>query len=80
MCSQQLCFYFERIISWYQKFTLQSSTMSFAFRKLLTSGSHMNRFNKTEFFPWNTKNTDRNGINKQSTHTYTKHLEKDWSI
>ena len=35
------------------------------------------RFNITKFFPWNTKNTDRNGINKQNTHTYTKQSEKD---
>ena len=29
------------------------------------------RFNKTKFFPWNTKNSDRNGINKENTHAYT---------
>ena len=33
------------------------------------------RCNKTKFFLRNTYNTDRNGVNKQSTHT--KHLEKD---
>ena len=33
------------------------------------------RCNKTKFFLWNTNNTDRNGVNKQKTHT--KHLEKD---
>ena len=33
------------------------------------------RCNKTKFFQRNTKNTDRNGVNKQNTHT--KHLEKD---
>ena len=33
------------------------------------------RCNKTKFFLRNTKNTDRNGVNKQNTHT--KHLEKD---
>ena len=37
----------------------------------------LNSFNKTKFFPWNTKNTARNGINKENTHTYTKHSEKD---
>ena len=31
--------------------------------------------NKTKFFLRNTNNTDRNGVNKQNTHT--KHLEKD---
>ena len=30
--------------------------------------------NKTKFFLGNTNNTDRNGVNKQNTHT--KHLEK----
>ena len=37
----------------------------------------LNSFNKTKFFPWNIKNTARNGINKENTHTYTKHSEKD---
>ena len=46
---------------------------------------------KTKFFLWNTNNTDRNGVNKQNTHTqthtnthkhththtHTKHSEKD---
>ena len=35
------------------------------------------KFNKIKFFPWITKNHDRSGINKQNTHTYTKHSEKD---
>ena len=26
---------------------------------------------KTNFFLWNTNNTDRNGVNKQNTHTHT---------
>ena len=29
------------------------------------------RFSETNFFPRNTKNTDRNGVNKQNTHTHT---------
>ena len=33
------------------------------------------RCNRTTFFLWNTNNTDRNGVNKQKTHT--KHLEQD---
>ena len=32
---------------------------------------------KTKFFLWNTNNTDRNSVNKQNTHTHTKHSEKD---
>ena len=35
------------------------------------------RFNKTKFFLWNNKNTDRNDINKQNPHRYTKNSEKD---
>ena len=33
------------------------------------------RFNKIKFFPWNTKNTYRNGIKK--THKHTKHSENN---
>ena len=33
------------------------------------------RCNKTSFFLQNTNNTDRNGVNKQNTHT--KHLDKE---
>lgn len=33
-------------------------------------------FNKTNFFPRNTKNDHRIGIHKQNTHTQTKHSEK----
>ena len=35
------------------------------------------RFNKTMFFPWNTKNNDRNGVNKQKKHQDTSHTKKD---
>ena len=35
------------------------------------------RCNKTRFFLQNTNNTDRNGVNKQNTHTHTKHSKKD---
>ena len=33
------------------------------------------RWNNTKFFLRNTYDTDRNGVNKQNTHT--KHLQKD---
>ena len=29
------------------------------------------RFNKIKFFPWNAKNTDKNGANKQNTHAHS---------
>ena len=32
---------------------------------------------KSKFFPSNTNNTDGNSVNKQYTHTYSKHSEKD---
>ena len=35
------------------------------------------RFNKIQFFPRNTKNSDRYGVNKQNTHTHTTHPEKN---
>ena len=35
------------------------------------------RFNKTKFFPRNTKTTDRNDVNKLNTHAHTKHSKKD---
>ena len=28
------------------------------------------RFSKIKFFPWNTKNVDKNGVNKQNIHTH----------
>ena len=34
------------------------------------------RFNETKFFPWNTKNTDKNGVIKH-IHMHNKHSEKD---
>ena len=49
----------------------------FTFQVLLTCRRHMIRSNKTNLFPWNSKNTSRNGINKQNTHRHTKHSEKD---
>ena len=35
------------------------------------------RFNKPKFILWNTNITDKNGANKQNTHTYTKHSKND---
>ena len=39
-----------------------------AFQKFLTTYLLLIRSNKTKSFLWNTKNTDRNGINEQNTH------------
>ena len=35
-------------------------------------------FNKTKFFQLNKKNTDRNGVNKQTTRSHTSHSVKDY--
>ena len=39
----------------------------------------LTRFNKTKFISRNTKNTERNGVNKQNKHIHmhTEHSEKD---
>ena len=51
--------------------------MSFHFKtySLVESVYLFIRCNKTRFFLQNTNNTDRNGVNKQNTHT--KHLDKE---
>ena len=58
-------------------FPEQSSPMSLFFRNYspVEVTYLLLRFNK--FFPWNTKKTDRNGLNKQDTHFHTTHSEKD---
>ena len=78
-------YYVEWIIHWYQKCTLQSYiTLKVTLRELHVTFTLHNVFafhyslvevtyNETTFLPWNTKNTDREGINKENTHTHTKH-------
>ena len=72
MCSQQL-FVFHWINNfWYQKFTSQIFTLSLLFKNysLVEVPYLFIRFNKTKFFPWNTKNIDKNDvINKTYTCT-----------
>ena len=64
-------YYIEWIICWYQKVTIQSSTMSLLFKNywLVEITYLLNRFSKSKLFPWNTRNTNKNGINKQNTHS-----------
>ena len=72
MCTQHL-----PVLDWMnnlltQKFTLQKSTMSLLFKNYLfveVIYLLLIKFNNTKSFMWNTKNTDRNGINEQNTHT-----------
>ena len=63
----------ESIVSWYQKFTLQSYTMSLLFKNcwLKEFTYLLIKFNKPKFFPWNTKNTEGHGENKQDTHHHS---------
>ena len=72
-------YYTEWIIRWYQKSNLQSFTMSLLFKNcpLVEVTYWLIRFNKTKYFPWNTKNADRNGAYKQNKHRYIQHSEKD---
>ena len=66
-------YYIEWIIGWYQKFTLTSFTMSLLFKnyQLVEVTCLLTRCHKTKFFPWNTKNTEKHGANKQSTHHHS---------
>ena len=79
MCTQQLLVLPSMDSLLKQKFPL------FAFQKLLTCRSHIFAvwFNKTKFFLWNTKNTDRNDVYKQNTHTTDKekhNFRKGWLV
>ena len=78
MCTQHL-----PVLDWMnnlltQKFTLQKSTMSLLFKNYLfveVIYLLLIKLNKTKSFMWNTKNTDRNGVIEQNTHTTPR--EKD---
>ena len=56
------------MIYWYQKiyFTEFHNVFAFQTYSLVEVTYLLIRFNKTKFFPWNTNNTDRNGVNKQN--------------
>ena len=62
LCAHCSCLYYiiEWIICWYQKFTLQSSTMYLLFKNysLAEVTYLLIKFNKTKFFPWVKKYTD----------------------
>ena len=61
----------EWIIPWYQRYS-KKSKISLLFKNYLLSeiSCLMTRFSKTKFFPWNTNNEDRNGVNKQNTYKH----------
>ena len=75
MCTQQLA-----VLHWMnnlliQKFTLHRPTMSLFFKNgLLVEAMYLLVKVGSSFLLWNTKNTDRNGVN---TKTCTPHTEKD---
>ena len=76
-CSQKLSV-LHWIIHWYQKFTFHNVTL-FKNYSLVEVVYLFIRCNKTNFFLWNTNNTDINSANQENIHTYThfKHLRKD---
>ena len=74
MCTQQL-----PVLHWMntlliQTFLLQRSTMSLKNYSLVEVIYLLIRFHKIKSFLWNTKNTVRNGVNEQNTHST--HIEK----
>ena len=56
-------YYIELITPWYQIYFTQVINI-------------LARFNKTKSFRWNTKNTNRNRVNKQTIHPRVTHREK----
>ena len=79
MYSQQLSMFHWINSCWYQKLTSHFSTMYLLFKKysLVEVAYLLIRFNKTRFFPRNTKNTDRYDVNKENTKQNTPHSAKD---
>ena len=71
-CAHCSClYYFEWAIGWYQKKYLSTMPLLFKTHSLVEVINLLIRFNKTKFLPWNTKNTDRNGVNRQNRYIYT---------
>ena len=70
-------YYTEWIIYWYQKFTFHNALLFKIYSFLKVIYLLIRWCYKTRFFLWNTNNIDRNSVNKQNTHTHTKHSYKD---
>ena len=70
-------YHIELISHWYQKFIQQSSAISFFSKNssLAEVTSWLIRFIKTKFFVWNTKNTNKNGVNEQNPYAHV-HRER----
>ena len=74
ICTQQLPLHCIQITD--LKTSLTEVHNVFAFKKLITLEAYLLiKFHKTKSLLWNTKNTERNGVNEQNT--YTTHREKD---
>ena len=71
MCTHQLMHTLKMNNLLIQKFILQRFTTSFLLKNysLLKFIYLLIIFNNIKSFMWNTKNTDRNGLNEQNTHT-----------
>ena len=65
MCFQQLS-----VLHWMNNLLI-SKTCFTEFYKPVEVTYLLIRYNKIVFFLWNMVNTDRNGVNKQTTPTYT---------
>ena len=59
-------YYTEWIVHWYQEFTFHNVLKHYSHVKVIFL---LIRCYKTRFFLWNTKSSDRNGVNEQNTHT-----------
>ena len=78
-CAHIRCLYYiQQIICWYQKFTLQNSTMSLLFKNnwLVEVIYHLIRFNKINFSLQNKNNSDRYSVNAQNKQKKDKSLWK----
>ena len=78
MCSQQLSVshWINNLLIQKIYFTVFHSVFAFKYFWLVEVTYLLIRFIKTRFFPWNTKNTDRYGVNKEITHTPPTHRKK----
>ena len=75
MCSQQLSLLYWKNNSLISKMYFWQCHFFFKSYSLVKVIYLLIRCYKTRFFLWNTDKTDRNGVNKQNSHT--KHSEKD---
>ena len=80
MCSQQLSVL--DLMNNLLTSEISSSTMSLLFKNhwLVEVTYQLIRFNKINFFLWNTKNSDRYGVNMQNKHQNSLRERWDWKV